>query len=139
MGAAGLILSSCAPKVIISSAPLPTDPAPPPGQAPQVETRAESPKQTSPRLLASLRLTEEGRILIRDGRPDDAIRALERAISLDATNGQNYYYLAEAWLLKDNIGQAGESNRLAGIYLKEDPHWLNRVREQRARIKNRSR
>lgn len=102
---------------------------------PEEEKPAELAKQPSPHMLASLRLTDQGRILIEKGKPDDAIRVLERAIGLDSTNGQNYYYLSEAWLLKGDIEQANEFNRLAGIYLTEDPHWMNRVIAQRERIK----
>jgi tetratricopeptide (TPR) repeat protein len=131
LSVSSLILSGCAPKVIISR----PSPAPPPILAPEEEKPAELAKQPNPRMLASLRLTDQGRILIEKGKPDDAIRVLERAIGLDATNGQNYYYLSEAWLLKGDIEQANEFNRLAGIYLKEDPLWMNRVNTQRERIK----
>jgi predicted Zn-dependent protease len=85
-----------------------------------------------------MRLTEQGRILLQSGNPSDAIRVLERAVSLNPTNGQNYYYLSEAWLLKGNPSQAKEFNHLAYLYLKEDPEWLNRVIEQREHIIMRS-
>jgi cytochrome c-type biogenesis protein CcmH/NrfG len=72
-----------------------------------------------------------------DDQPDDAIGILERSLNLNPDNGRNYYYLAEAWLMKWNIGQATEFNRLAEIYLKDDSEWLNRVKLQRERIKER--
>jgi predicted Zn-dependent protease len=73
-------------------------------------------------------------MLLEDGRPDDAIRVLERALGLNPSNGQNYYYLSEAWLTKGNTKQAAEFNRLARIYLEEDSNWMRRVMEQKRRI-----
>ena len=58
----------------------------------------DEPRQRAPREQASLQLTEEGRQLLKEDKPDQAIRLLEQAISLDPDNGQCYYYLAEAWL-----------------------------------------
>jgi len=88
-----------------------------------------------PRATASLQFTEQGRILLERGRPDDAIAILEQALSIYPNNGQNYYYLAEAWLTKGDILQADEWNRLAKTYLLDDPDWTKRVREQRVRIR----
>ncbi|UCF86119.1 MAG: tetratricopeptide repeat protein [Desulfobacteraceae bacterium] len=91
-------------------------------------------QEQSPRALASLRLTEQGRMFLENGDLDNAISILERAINLNPSNGQNYYYLSEAWLLKGNASQAKEFNRLAEIHLKEDRRWMRRVSEQRDRI-----
>ena len=68
------------------------------------------------------------------GKPDDAITMLERAVNLNPTNGRNYFYLSEAWLLKGNNAQAEEFNHLAAIYLREDPVWMAKVRDQKERI-----
>lgn len=95
-------------------------------------SQAEKP---TPRVLASLQLTEQARILLQDGKPDGAINLLERAISLNPINGKNYYYLAEAWFLKGNTKQAQEFNTIAGIYLEEDSEWMIRVIQQRDRIR----
>lgn len=100
--------------------------------------QAEKPTKTeepSPRRLASLRLTEQGRLLLESGKPDDAIRVLERAINLNPSNGQNYYYLSEAWLLKGNLNQAQEFNRIADLYLRGDPEWVKRVMVQKEEIR----
>jgi predicted Zn-dependent protease len=88
--------------------------------------------------MASLQMTEQGRELLERKKVDDAIRVLERAVSLNPGNGQNYYHLAEAWLLKRNIKQADEFNYLAGIYLEGDQKWMLRVEEQKKRIKKSS-
>ena len=88
----------------------------------------------SPRSQASFRLTEQGRVLLEEGKASDAIRMLERAINLDPANGLNYYYLSEAWLFKGKFKQAEEFNGLARIYLEESPEWMVRVTEQEDRI-----
>jgi tetratricopeptide (TPR) repeat protein len=114
---------------------------------PQTDIYRETPQKTdelkedtgkagiSPRVLAALQLTEQGRIFLENNQPDDAIGIFERALNLNPDNGRNYYYLAEAWLMKGNIDQAAEFNRLAEIYLKDDSEWLNRVILQSERIK----
>jgi tetratricopeptide (TPR) repeat protein len=101
---------------------------------PQEGEISEEQATPSPRALASLRLTDQGRELVEKGRPDDAIRILERAITLNSSNGQNYYYLAEAWLMKGVLRQASEFNQLAEQYLKGDPKWEDRVLKQKEKI-----
>lgn len=86
-------------------------------------------------MVASLRMTEEARLLLEAGKTDQAIRILERALNLNPSNGQNFYYLSEAWLKKKNFRQAEEFNRLAVIYLKNDDRWMARVSEQAERIR----
>ena len=88
----------------------------------------------NPRAVASLQLTEQGRRLVEAREPDRAIRVLEQAVSLHPTNGRNYYYLAEAWLMKGFADQAKEFNQLAEIHLKEDRQWMIRVARQADRI-----
>ena len=89
------------------------------------EKAEETLLKISPRALASLQLTNQGLALLQSSRPDDAIRIFERSISLDTYNGQNYYYMAEAWIMKDNKQQAMEFNQLAEIYLKSDANWTD--------------
>ena len=96
-----------------------------------VEEKAE---QENPRAVASLQLTDQGRRLVQDKQPDKAIRVLEQAVSLHPANGQNYYYLAEAWLMKGFADQAKEFNQLAEIHLKDDNQWMVRVAKQADRI-----
>lgn len=67
-------------------------------------------------------------------KPDDAINLLERAISLDPKEGQNYYHLSRAWLMKGNTVQALEFNNLAGIYLSENDEWSQKVEDQKKSI-----
>ena len=101
-------------------------------QAKQEETKNQ-PVQS--RMRASLMLARQAQELISEGRADRAIRALERAISIHPSSWQNYYYLAEAWLLKENTEQALHFNELASLYLPEDAPEQKRIAEQRRRIK----
>ena len=94
----------------------------------------EEPARPSPRALASLKLTDQGRRLIEAGEADNAIRVLEQAISLNPTNGQNYYYLSESWLMKGFASEAREFNYLAESHLKGDQDWEKRVTRQAERI-----
>ena len=94
----------------------------------------EETRQRSPREKASLQLTEEGRQLLAEDKPDHAIRLLEQAISLDPDNGQCYYYLAEAWLQKGNSSEARQFNSLAKNYLKKDKDWKTLVANQADKI-----
>lgn len=89
----------------------------------------------SPRAQASLRLTEQGRLLLESGRPNNAICILEQAINLNPANGLNYYYLSEAWLFKGKFEQAAEFNALAELYLEDSRQWRLRVNEQKERIR----
>ena len=94
----------------------------------------EETRQLSPREKASLQLTEEGRQFLDEDQPDQAIRSLEQAISLNPDNGPCYYYLAEAWLQKGNFSEARQFNSLAESYLKKDEGWMARVARQADKI-----
>ena len=113
-----------------------TEPASRPAgeSAPAPRERSARPEAPSPRAVASLRLTERARGFIAMKQADEAIRTLERAINLNPGNGANYYYLAEAWLMKKNRAQAAEFNRLGWIYLKDSPEWRPRLADQAKRI-----
>ncbi len=124
----GLLVSACAAAVPAPSTRYPTSPSY------REEKSAAVPTDPAPRTLASLRLTEQGRILIAEGRPGEAARVLEQAIHLDPGNGRNYFYFSEIWLLKKAYAQAQEFNRLAHLYLRDDPEWGAKIRRQRERI-----
>jgi hypothetical protein len=127
-------ISACAP--VHAPAPLPpVSPIPPAPEAPRPEPEQPPPQQ--PRHMASVQLTQQARMLIERKSYDDAIRVLERAISLNPRNGENYYHMAEAWYRKGNQTQAAEFNRLAGMYLSEPP-WKERVEHQHRAIQSRS-
>ena len=130
----GLGLSACAIAPQPSPPPSPS-PASPPGPVVLEKDRTPPRPEESPRAVASLRLTEQARVLLESGKVDEAITALERAMNVNPSNGQNYYYLAEAWLKKGNSSQAREFNRLAAMYLKDEPDWMSRVKDQQERIR----
>jgi len=130
----GLGLSACAIAPQPSPPPSPS-PAPPPGPVVLEKDRTPPRPDESPRAVASLLLTEQARVLLESGKVDEAITALERAMNVNPSNGQNYYYLAEAWLKKGNSSQAREFNRLAAMYLKDEPDWMSRVKDQQERIR----
>lgn len=100
--------------------------------AQQAET--ELSEEPDPRTLASLQLTEQGRRLVEAGKSDQAIRVLEQAIGLNPDNGENYYYLAEAWRLKGVMSEAKKFNQLAEIHLKDNDQWMRRVIQQANQI-----
>jgi len=131
---AGLSVSSCAMVPQSPSTP-PSSPTNSPEPMSQKKDQASYRENDSPRAVASLRLTEQARVLLESGKVDDAITTLERAMNVNPSNGQNYYYLAEAWLKKGNPSQAKEFNRLAAIYLKDEPGWMNRIKDQQERIR----
>ncbi len=113
-------------------APVVSEPATPTPRLP-VEKPA---KKITPQATAALELTEQGKILIKRKRPDAAIRTLERAMNLYPKDGKIYYYLAEAWLQKGNIGQAAEFNQLAQFYLQKDQNWAGQVKKQQIKIQS---
>ena len=136
-----LILSG----VFISSfgcSTMPPESAPPLEQLPEPHSPVPEPEERNhingpaPRTIASLRLTEQARLLIELKRPDEAIRILERALNIDPQNGQNYYFLAEAWIIKGNKMQALEFNRMAELYLAADNSWMIKILQQKERIEN---
>ena len=131
-----LTLSACA-VVQQTSSSSPSSPTPTSVSKEQKSCQTVPLQADRPRALASLRLTEQARILLESGKIDDAIVTLERAINVNPSNGQNYYYLAEAWLKKGNHSQAKEFNRLAAMYLRDEPEWSSRVNNQKKRISTR--
>ena len=129
-------ITSCRPRMIKPSPepvrlPIPGEQFPEqPATEPEQQTR-----EPDPRMLASLQLTQNARALIENGEPDSAIRILERAVALHPSNGQNYYYLSQAWLIKKNVEQARNFNELAIMHLGADEAWQQRLERQRERIR----
>ncbi|MCF8069892.1 MAG: tetratricopeptide repeat protein [Desulfobacterales bacterium] len=122
-----LALAGCAGKVIFT--PTPSEP----DVKPVIES--ESGKvPNSPQVVAAIQLLEQGKRYIHDGKPDEAIRILERAISLHPSNGENYFYLADAWIIKQSAEQAKEYHLMANRYLNHDPAWESGLRLQFERI-----
>lgn len=105
-------------------------------ETPEIQQPEPEKPAADARLQAALRLLDTAKAYLDKQMPDDAISVLERAVSLDPTNGQSYYYLAEAWQMKGNARQALEFNRLAGIYLDGNGIWEMQVKKQKAAIED---
>ena len=125
-----LMAAGCAAPVPIASVP---PAAPPVTKAPEIKPD-DLDAQRDARVAAAGELVRQGRRLLDSGDADGAISILERAVALNPADGQNYFYLAEAWLAKANAHQATEFNRLAESYFQGNPDWLIRVARQRDRI-----
>jgi hypothetical protein len=113
------------------------EPVAPPKLISEPKLTIPAPTQTekqAPRTTASLRLTEQARLMIESKKPDAAISILEKAVNIDTNNSQNYYLLAEAWFMKGNQKQAREFNRIAGTYSRDDAGWMLKVQQQKERI-----
>ena len=92
------------------------------------------PEGLPPRQQAAMELTRRGWEHLKKEQPNEAIRLLEKALNLNPTGGQTCYYLSEAWLMNGNSHQAENFNRLAELYLNDDPRWIHRIVRQRDRI-----
>ncbi len=113
----------------------PTETAQAPLVKPPVTDKADGGgRGPSPGATASLNLRHQAVGLIADGRLEEAIRILERAVNLAPSDGVNYYYLAEAWRRKGNTARALEFNRLAQLYLGDSPDWQSNLENQRRAI-----
>jgi hypothetical protein len=111
-----------------------TEPTAPTGSGPSDKQPTPTMQEPDANVRAAAAMVRQGRQHLTRGEPDAAIRILERSVALDSRNGQNYYYLAEAWLIKKNAPQAREFNRLAGIQLAQDATWKTRIDRQKDRI-----
>ena len=101
--------------------------APPSDPAPDEDAGVE-------REQAATALTDRGRTLMAEGQVDPAMRLFEQALSLAPRYGPGYYYLAEAWLAKNDWPQARAFHRQAAFYLEDNSAWKGRVVRQRRRI-----
>jgi len=88
----------------------------------------------TPRENAAAQLTQQGSQHLSDGKPDNALRLFEQAIGLDPSNGQCYYYMAQAWMAKRKYPEAKRFNNLARDYLADNVDWKTRVLRQAEQI-----
>ncbi|MFZ0243359.1 MAG: hypothetical protein WAL90_17095 [Desulfobacterales bacterium] len=107
---------------------------PPPPPLPAKRPAPPTARPDNAQVQAAEALIAQGRQLLAQESPDAAIRVLERSVALDSTSGPNYYYLAEAWLMKKNAHQAREFNRLAAMHLGRDSPWRDRIARQSEHI-----
>ena len=78
----------------------------------------------NPARAASMRVTEQARKEILEGRGNDAVRSLTGALSIDSSNPYAYFYLGRAYLAKKDYKQALTFFQRAEIGFGSDPLWL---------------
>jgi tetratricopeptide (TPR) repeat protein len=78
----------------------------------------------NPARAAALRVTEQARLDLADGKTDDALRDLARAVSIDPGNPFEYFYLGRAYIARRNYGQALTFFQRAEIGFAARPDWL---------------
>ncbi len=125
------ILSPEAPPEMPPSIPGPeTTPQPSP---PETKPQNRVPETPAPdaRSKTALEISRQALLYLRKQQPDPAINLLERSINLNPHNGQTYFHMAQAWIMKGNQDQALEFNRMAEIQLSTDPEWRARIAAQR--------
>jgi len=116
----------------------PTSDAPPPYDVGSIQPTAPVSDQPltaliastsgQPALNASLRITEEGRKALANSKPDDAIRDLGRAISVDPTDPYAYFFLGRAYMMKKDYQQALAFFGRSEVGLRTVPVWLGEVK-----------
>jgi len=83
---------------------------------------------TPPNVTAALRLIEDGRQQMRQGRYDQAIDRFERAVAIDPTNAYGYYFLAQLHYRNKQYDQAAAfAGRAASLSARNDRIWAARV------------
>jgi len=102
-----------------------------------VKTPGDSDRTNDSRLAASHNITVQGYQLLQKKDYDGAIRVLERAVGVNPGNGPGYFYLAQAWLEKENFQLAARFNEMAIMYLRNHPTWSQRARAQKEKIQKR--
>jgi TolA-binding protein len=101
--------------------------APPPGAEPESLLTHVGPK-TPPNVAAAMRLVEDGRQQLAQGRYDQALERFERGVAIDPTNAYGYYYLAQLYYLMKKYDQANAfAGRAVTLAVRTDHVWLARA------------
>lgn len=127
-----VLLFACRPAVVVPPPETPP-PAERPAPAPRPSPDAVE-KELHRREQVAAALTDEGRRLLDSGRVDGAIRIFEQAVSQSPHYGPAYFYLAEAWMDKNNGPQAKAFHDQAVLYLQSRPEWGARLERQQIEI-----
>ena len=130
-----LLLFACRPAVLVP----PPDTAPPPSPerpapTPPVPSPDAVEKELNHREQVAAVLTDQGRELLKADRVDGAIRVFEQAVSQSPHYGPAYFYLAEAWMAKNNGPQARAFHDQAILYLQGQAAWASRLERQQIEI-----
>jgi len=114
------------PGAVATDVPPPADLASVPISAP-VSSSSLDPliqQTTDPSLSASLRITEQARQQIGENHPEEAVRSLGHALSIDASNAYAYFYLGRAYLMKKDYKQALTFFSRAELGMGSNTPWL---------------
>lgn len=96
----------------------------PPGQLSDQPLGSEINPSLPPTRKTSMRIADKARAALRKHQPDEAIRTLGRALSIDAGDPYVYFYLGRAYLMKHNYQQALTFWSRAAISFADNPKWL---------------
>lgn len=96
----------------------------PPGQLSDQPLSSEINPSLPPTRKTSMRIADKARVELRKHQPDEAIRTLGRALSIDAGDPYVYFYLGRAYLMKHNYQQALTFWARAAISFANNPKWL---------------
>ena len=129
-----MVLFACRPAVIVPPPETPPPPAERPAPTPSVPSPDAVEKELNSREQVAAVLTDQGRGLLKTGRVDGAIRLFEQAVSQSPHYGPAYFYLAEAWMAKNNGPQARAFHDQAALYLQGQPDWAARLERQQIEI-----
>ena len=129
-----------APEVMGQQTPSSPPPAPPPAQkksgaqpAPTASNKQHPGKlkkqeaSKSPQRQASMQQVNQARGQLERGKPDAAIRTLEKAVRIDARNGEAFIVLARAWKQKGEKLKALEFAKKAELLCQKQPAKLKEV------------
>jgi tetratricopeptide (TPR) repeat protein len=81
----------------------------------------------SPQRQASMQQVSQAREQLERGKPDAAIRTLEKAVRIDARNGEAFALLARAWQQKGQKRKALEFAKKAELLYQKQPAKLKEV------------
>ncbi len=95
------------------------------GKQPKKLKKEEAAK--SPQRQASMQQVEQARVQLERGRTDAAIRTLEKAVRIDAGNGEAFILLSRAWKQKGEARRALEFAKRAELLCRRQPGRLKEV------------
>jgi tetratricopeptide (TPR) repeat protein len=102
-------------------------PAPTAANKQHAEKLKKQEASKSPQRQASMQQVSQARGQLERGKPDAAIRTLEKAVRIDARNGEAFIVLARAWKQKGENLKALEFAKKAELLCQKQPAKLKEV------------
>ncbi len=109
----------------------------PPGQLSDRSLSTDIGAAALPTRKTSMRIADRARRELLKHQPDEAMRTLGRALSIDAGDPYVYFYLGRAYLMKHNYQQALTFWERAAIGFADNPKWLSEVLSFEGAVKER--